>query len=438
MTTAIIGGGAAGVAAALAAAQQGQQVLVLERGAKPLKKLGVTGNGRANVLNSGSPAYYGDTAFAQAVLRHMDYPALVTFFQQLGVPLRTETEGRVYPAALLASVVVDALLLRAQQLGVIFQCGTKVERIQKTADGFAIHAMRAGETVPAEQSGKRAKKETKPATDAAAKPVLLHAQRVIIACGGAAAPAHGTDGSGYALLTAFGHTCTPLKPALCALLTDKRRIAGLSGQRVRARLTLSAGNGQRLHATEGEALFGDDAISGIAAMQLARFVADGARLTLDLRPAVCWGDFAPGAAADVPDSSVLSQVAALAAMRGQCSAATLLTGAFPTPVARFLCREAGIPALAAPIHTLPKTALANLADAICGVRLPITGTRGFAHAQVTAGGITAAEFDPATLESKLCKGLYAAGEVLDVDGDCGGFNLMFAFASGLSAGRAGR
>ena len=449
MTTAIIGGGAAGVAAAIAAAQAGDQVLVLERGSKPLKKLGVTGNGRANLLNSGAPQYYGDTAFALDVLGRIGYTELAAFFHDLGVPLRKESEGRVYPSALLAQVAVDALLLRAHQLGVTFRCHTRVQAIQKTAAGFTLHALQAQDSA-ALPRGKATPQGARPSVVPPETAIQYKADRVIVTPGGAAAPAHGTDGSGYALLIPFGHALTAIKPALCALLTDRRRIAGLAGQRARVRLQLIAQGGRLLHATEGEALFGDDAVSGIAAMQLARFTEEGALLQLDFRPAIGWDgpspdptaaprdpSASPNADPRAPDARVLAELHRLAAMRRDLSVRELLTGVLPAPMAQFLLREAGLGDPSNPIRTLPGASLQRLSATLCALRLPVLGTRDFPHAQVTAGGIATRDVNPATMESRLCPGLYAAGEVLDVDGDCGGFNLMFAFASGLLAGRAG-
>lgn len=428
MTTAIIGGGAAGMAAAITAAQQGQRVLVLERGRKPLKKLGVTGNGRGNLLNSGEPVYFGDTAFALAVLGQVDYAQLTAFFAALGVPLRQESEGRVYPAALLASAAVDAMLLRAAQLGVTVAPLTQVRKIAREPEGFRLDALRYTEIAPEKGKGKSRAKEA-PAPEM----VTYHADRVIVAAGGAAAPVHGTDGSAYGLLTAFGHKLTPVSPALCALHTDKRRIAGLSGQRVRTRLTLASAQGDVLRQTEGEALFGEDAVSGIAAMQLARFYLPGATVTLDLRPSL--GDFPGAPQKDAAEPQLQAQLWALAQSRQACALADWLTGVFAAPVGRFLLREASVGRPDKPMRQVTEADAKCLAHTICALTLPVTGTRDFAQAQVTAGGIATEDFDPITLESRLCPGLYAAGEVLDVDGDCGGFNLMFAFAGGILAGR---
>jgi len=433
MTTAIIGGGAAGVAAAITAAERGRSVIVLERNRKPLKKLGVTGNGRGNLLNSGPPVYFGDEAFARRVLSRVGYPELRAFFTSLGVALKQEGEGRVYPAALMASVAVEAMLLRAAQLGVQFVTGTRVEEITRVREGFLIRAFQEGS---AENPHKR---NAGPSQAAAPEPAGLNtvrADRVIVAAGGAAAPAHGTDGSGYGLLTALGHRLTLVRPALCALLTDKRRIAGLSGQRVRAGIRLVSPDGGVPRAAEGEILFGTDAVSGIAAMQLARFYEPGMAVALDLRPSLCLTDARGNELSAPPADAVAALFRSFAAMRRDRPLAELLTGVFSVPVSKLMLREAGFRDLSMPAARFGAGEARRLAETAADLRLPVTGTRGFEYAQVTAGGIDTADFDPDTMESKICPGLYAAGEVLNVDGDCGGFNLMFAFAGGVLAGRA--
>ena len=402
MHTLIIGGGAAGMAAAIEAARLGQQVTVLERGRKILKKLGVTGNGRGNLLNSGEPVYYGDTAFALEVLRHMPYGRIAAFLMDCGISLAEEEEGRIYPACYLAGAAVDALKWRAQQLGVKIIVNTRVTALAKHGSGFAVSAL---EAFYAEDTQRKSGK-TKPGALLREEPVRYTADRVIVTVGGAAAPAHGTDGTAYGLLTDFGHTMTDVRPALCALLTDPKAVEGLSGQRVRAKLHLSSGA-----ESAGEALFADDGVSGIAAMQLSRFVRPGDRLTMDLREAVM-------GQAQHEDAEAWLQNR----LNHGRTMETLLVGAASPQLSRVLLRRAG-------------GNLSELANLITAFDLELTGTRGFDMAQVTAGGVAPSQFDPATMQSCLVPGLYAAGEVLDVDGACGGFNLMFAFATGLLAGR---
>ncbi|HNW86734.1 MAG TPA: aminoacetone oxidase family FAD-binding enzyme [Candidatus Limiplasma sp.] len=432
MVTAIIGGGAAGIAAAITAAENGQRVLILERNRKPLKKLGITGNGRANLLNIGPLAYYGDEAFARAVLEQVSPWQLCDFLTQQGLSLREEGANLIYPAALQASVAVDALSLRAAQLGVTFLLNAQAVEIARLGNGFRIHALQTVSPPEGRKTGNARPKESS-ATDR--QPLDITADRVIVTVGGAAAPAQGTDGSAYGLLTAFGHKLIPTRPALCGLLTEPRRIEGLSGQRARVALRLLTPEGQTLHATAGEMLFGEDSVSGIAAMQLARFVTPGTVLSVDLRPATGWQGLRDGEN-PIPVSAMEAKLAELCRLRAGDALGDLLTGTFSAPIARWLLREARIGQPNFPLTQLPTESLRRLAQTIADVRLPVPGTRGFDQAQVTAGGISTEDFNPTTMESKCCPGLYAAGEVLNVDGDCGGFNLMFAFASGILAGKA--
>lgn len=418
--TVVVGGGAAGMAAAIAAAECGDSVTVLERNPKTLKKLGVTGNGRCNLLNAGTPRYWGDAAFAEAVLSHSGFGELSAFFETLGVPLRSEDEGRVYPSALQASVVADALRLRALQLAVQVKPLTHVRRLAYADGGWTAYALESA--APPSDTKKH------PAAPIEAVERKYRADRVIMTVGGAAAPVHGTDGTGYFLLTALGHTCTPLAPALCALQTGKKPVSGLAGQRIRAGLALLSREGEILHQTQGEVLFAEDGISGIAAMQLARFVREGSSLRLDIRPALGMDTASEQASSEFLHRTWIN--------RSSLPVAELFTGALTGPVARALLRTAGCDDFSREIGSLPTALFGRLSRLLTGWSFPVTGVRGFENAQVTAGGIRTSEFSTTTMESRLCPGLYAAGEVLDVDGDCGGYNLMFAFASGLLAGRS--
>ncbi len=419
--TVIIGGGMAGMAAAVGAAQRGQSVTVLERNDKTLKKLGVTGNGRGNLLNAGTPLYYGDAAFAQKVLGYMPYQRLAAFWESLGVPLRMEEEGRCYPAALQAAVAVDALRLRARQLGVQVCLRTRVMGLLFQEGSYWLEAE---EGVAAPPLGKGKKPISQEVLARKYK-----ADRVIVATGGAAAPAHGTDGSAYGLLTAFGHCCTPLRPALCALVTDKRRMAGLMGQRVRAALTLRDSSGKALRQSRGEALFAQDGVSGIAAMQLARFVSDNCTLHMDMREELGQEEWS--------QAELCGRLQAVAENRKELPLSELFTGMLMPQVSRAVLVAAGCKDLQQGLAYVPAGRIRAICAALMDFSLPVKGVRGMGSAQVTAGGVDTKDFDPATLESKLQKGLYAAGEILNVDGDCGGFNLMFALASGLLAGGSG-
>lgn len=411
--TIIIGGGAAGMAAAISAANCGETVTVLERNRKPLKKLAVTGNGRGNLLNSGTPVYYGDVDFANRVQKKMPCAHVAAFLSTCGIPLVEEAEGRMYPASFQASCAADALRYRAQWAGAKVECGIRATGVERNADGtFTVHGMKGSY---AEDTARKSGK-VKPGALLREEAVVFEGDRIIVAAGGAAAPVHGTDGSGYDLLTAFGHTLIEPRPALCALLAEVPK--GLAGQRVRAKLRLCDGAGQVLASSEGEALFAEDGVSGIAAMQLARHIEQiFCVLHIDLRRAVTGNAEEDTLVWLIRRSSLVEHVDDL-----------LLGAAAPALVAALWRRAGGEPSLGI-------DALTRLACTINDFALPVLGTRGLDAAQVTAGGIDCADFNPQTMESNLCPGLYAAGEVLNVDGDCGGFNLMFAFATGLIAGR---
>lgn len=423
MRTLIIGCGAAGAAAAIAAAERGDSVTVLERNRKPLKKLGVTGNGRGNLMNLSSLRYWGDTAFAHRVLARITPKDVADFLEKCGISLTEEDEGRVYPAANLASVAVDGLLQRMEELGVEILPCAYAQRITPQGDGFAV-SVTVTEYAPdqVKANGKVKKGEAVAQSDR-----TLTADRVIVAAGGAAAPAHGTDGSAYSMLTGLGHTLQPVRPALCALLSDAKVLKGLSGKRMRARLQLVSAQGEPLGASSGEVLFADDGISGIAAMQLARFYQPGCTLHMDLRLSVT-------GSSETHTGRWLGNRVARIESRRMPKLSRVLTGCMHPAVQTALLQTAGLRGEDAAGPEI----LGRLVRVVNDFTLPITGTRDFDQAQVTAGGLDTAQFDPATMESRLVPGLYAAGEILDVDGDCGGYNLMFAFAGGLLAGRHGQ
>ena len=421
MKVIVIGCGAAGAAAAIAAAQAGHRVTVLDRNRKPLKKLGVTGNGRGNLLNRGELRYYGDSDFALRVLEHMSRPAVEEFLQNAGVSLTEEDEGRVYPACYQASAAVDALLAQMDALGVERRQNVRVIALHRENGGFRLEGV---ESVYGEEKSKKNGK-VKKGELLEERPVCFQADRVIAAFGGAAAPAHGTDGTAYGLLIGLGHTLHTPRPALCPLVTAAPIPEKLAGQRVRAKLTLLDGAGKLLDQRRGELLFTADGVSGIAAMQLARSVRPGCVLSIDLTEALT------GAAVTDLDAWLQERLIKLAGR----SASQFFTGAAVPALADEIFRQAQLPQGGVRISEWSVGEVRALGRAIRDFRLVLSGVRGFEAAQVTAGGISASEFDPATMESRLIHGLYAAGELLDADGDCGGYNLLFAFATGLLAGQ---
>jgi predicted Rossmann fold flavoprotein len=389
----VIGGGAAGLTAAVCAARQGAKVTVLEKMDRVGKKILATGNGRCNIMNLGPLRYHGGEAFAKEVLTYADVHRVAAFFESLGLTLREEEEGRVYPASGLASSVLDVLRLGCARHNVEVVCGAPGSRIEKRDGGWTAFA---GD-----------------------KQYLADA--VIIAGGGKAAPKLGSDGSVYALLTSQGHRLIPPKPAITQLKTETEPIRGLSGIRAQAEVWLTRNN-EILNREKGEILFTEYGVSGVAAMQLARDAA-GTTLHISLLPAV-----------NIEETDLFPALLRRAELFFDVPLEQFFSGWLHARLGMALLKRAGIGLLSRPCSSLSSREISALAALISDFPLAITGVQGFDSAQVTAGGIDTNGFDPNTMASRLAPGLYAAGEVLDVDGDCGGFNLLFAWASGILAG----
>ena len=375
----ILGGGAAGLAAAVALARRGRRVAVLEAQARVGRKLLATGNGRCNFTNAGARPedYFGDQALARGALCAFPPAKVLEFFASLGVPARVDAQGRAYPASNMASSVLDALRLALQEAG-----GEEIT-------GFRVRAL-SREMIATAEDGRQA----------AGRCALL-------ATGGLAAPSLGAADAPF--VKALGHRFTRRTPALAPLETEPA--PALKGLRAQCALSME-GRKER-----GEILFTEYGVSGIAAMQLARFARPGASLAID---------FSPDGRLDL---------SARARMLPKRRMEDFLNGVVPRRVGQALVKSAGIPQ-AKTAAELTGAELAALEDMLAGWTLPVRGARGFDQAQVTAGGLSGAQFDAQTLESRNVRGLYAAGEVLDVDGPCGGYNLQWAWASALLAARS--
>ncbi len=402
-TVAVIGGGAAGLAAAVSAAECGDAVVVLERMDRIGRKLLATGNGRCNLMNTGEPRYWGDPAFARAVMSNCGAEAQCRFWHGLGLALREEDEGRVYPADGMAATVLDTLRFTLERQGVDIRTNYRAARIDT------------------DNRGRWLVEPEDPANN------TFLCDRVIVAGGGKAQPKLGSDGSAYNLLRYHDHRLVDPMPALTQIETDTDEIRGLAGIRIRGGIRVMRGGHVR-HEERGEFLFTEYGVSGICAMQCARWTGLGTELSLDLASGLGY-----------PDSheAFLDLQRRRDLWTGR-PAERLLTGLYPPRLANRLMSILHMTGPGLTADDLPDGRLRALAGLIHDFRLPVQGIRGFDSAQVTAGGIAPKDFDPATMESRRVPGLHAAGEVLDVDGDCGGFNLMFAFGSGILAGLNGR
>ncbi|MBQ9661568.1 MAG: aminoacetone oxidase family FAD-binding enzyme [Oscillospiraceae bacterium] len=399
-TVAVVGGGASGMIAALTAAEvPGRRVLLLERQQRVGRKLLATGNGRCNLSNQNAVPedYFGtDPAFAVPALAAFSPVDTQSFFAKLGLLTVTEPGGRIYPFSDSANSVLDVLRFALDRAGVEQRCSFPVEEITADQTGYRL---RSGEE-------------------------SLHADAVILACGGAAGAKLGGVMDGYRLGKALGHKRSALYPSLTRILTDPEYPRALKGIRVQAKLRLTR-HGVLLAESSGEIQFTETGVSGPAGFDLSRAVSfggDGQMLHLQLLP--------------YEEEGIRSLISARLTQFPELEAAELFTGMLHNRLGRILVKAAGIPA-AAKLSSLMEAHLQEAARQCADFRLPVRGVDGFDAAQVTAGGLLTEGFDPETLESRLHPGLFACGEVLDIDGPCGGYNLQWAWASGRLAGRLG-
>ena len=396
MNVCVIGGGAAGMLAALTAAENGHRVLLLERQSRVGRKLLATGNGRCNLSNYHvSPAHYhGGAGFCDFALSQFDVGETLQYFASLGLLTVSEASGRIYPMSNMAGSVLDVLRYALERPEIDLQTGQTVTAVRKIPEGFSV----------------------KTETD------TFSARRLILAAGGAAGSKVGGGMDGYRLAKSLGHHRTALYPSLVQLKTDPTYPRALKGVKAQCGISICRGS-QVLARNSGEVLFTEYGVSGPAIFDLSRSVsAGGSDLT-------CLLNFFP----DWEEAEVLHWLSQRQAAMAAHEASTLLTGSCHTRLGQMICKSAGFTNQRA--AGLTRDDLRRIARQATHFALSITGTCGFDQAQVTAGGLDTSEFDPRTLQSRLVPGLYACGELLDIDGDCGGYNLQWAWSSGRLAGK---
>jgi hypothetical protein len=406
---AIIGAGAAGLACAIFAAEEAARlqaplrVVVLESARKVGAKILISGGGRCNVTHErvGADDFNGARNPIRNVLAAFDAAAAVRWFASLGVELKREETGKLFPVSDRAQTVVDALLGRCRELGVEISTGSRVEHVATLGEGGFEVTHGHGS---------------------------LRARHVVLATGGRSLPRTGSDGSGYALAVALGHTVTPTQPALVPLLLARGFFhAELRGISQPTELTTLA-DGRVVERRRGSMLWTHFGVSGPAALDASRHWlaarASGARVRLA-------ASFLPGESAE----AVEGRLRVFAAERPRASLGRLLAGLLPERLALALLRLAHVDP-ATPAGQLTREDRRALVAALTDLTLPVEGSRGWDHAEVTMGGVPLAEVDFRTMASRRTRGLYLVGEILDCDGRIGGFNFQWAWATGFVAGRA--
>ena len=395
---AVIGAGPAGMTAAIAAARKGAKVIIFERNDIAGKKLLLTGNGRCNFTNVDMHEdffSFEEGSNASEVLNSVSTQEICDFFADLGV-LSTEKRGCFYPFTGQAGTIQTALLLAMEQLGIEMICNTCIGMIEKENEGFVIH------------------------TD----PKKYEFDAVILACGGKAAPKTGSDGFGYRLARGFGHTVSRTYPVLVQLVSDAPDLKKIAGVRCQANVTALV-NGKKVASDYGELQLTEYGLSGIPVFNISRFLSKEIEEGQDCVVSV---DFIPQIGNDAVEPFISKRLQDLKGYK----ISDFISGLVHSKLAEYVLKVCKINpddrVVPADYEKIKK-----LMESMKNWQFKITGHKGFEHAQVTKGGVFLEEVD-ANMESKLVKGVFFAGEMLDVDADCGGYNLHWAWASGKRAG----
>ena len=401
----VAGGGAAGMMAAITAARAGARVLLLEPNEKVGRKLYITGKGRCNVTNNCSQeellaSIPRNGKFLYSALSRFSPQAVMAFFEELGVPLKTERGGRVFPRSDKAADIVDALFFELRRQGV------EVKRDRLT--GLRV------------QDGRLA------AVTGEAEGTISGCEALILATGGASYPRTGSTGDGYRLAEQAGHTVVPIRGSLVPLTSDDPCCAQLQGLSLRnVGFCVRDHRGKTVFQEQGELLFTHFGLSGPLALSASAhmdFAKGQYTAHIDLKPALDRQKL---------DARLLRDFVA----RANQDYANALGGLLPRSMAPVFVARTGI-AGGTKVHDIRREQRRTLLETLKDFSIPLTGVRPVEEAVVTAGGVAVGQVDPKTMESKQASGLYFAGELLDVDGYTGGFNLQIAWSTGYAAGIA--
>ncbi len=392
----IIGAGAAGLCAAITAARAGQRVTLLEQNNKIGKKILVSGNGKCNIDNRFIDVkrfHSQDPKFIEEVLKDYDFEVIEKFFTSIGLELIEGKEGKMFPMSLQASSVVELLEYEAKRAGVEILCDSKVTSIDKNTDTFTVETIQGTKTC----------------------------KKLLLASGSPAAPQLGGSNSGYAFATKMGHSLIPRHPSLVQLCSEEPWVKACAGVKVSGLAQLYA-NGEQITEKKGDLLFTNYGISGLAILDLSREVStrlanfDYCELNLDLMP-------------EMSKEKITNLLLKRIKEGSQKPLALWLQGIINKKLIHIIVEQSKCKAKTE--KELNRKEINKIVHTIKNLKLSINDTKGFKGAEVSTGGINTTEVNSQTMESKLVPNLFFAGEILDVDGDRGGFNFHFAWVSGL-------
>ena len=401
-TLAIIGGGAAGLSSALHSfyISKGKiDIIILEKNDRVGKKILATGNGRCNFTNiyATYKNYYGkDKNFTKYFLEQFTVQNTLDFFYKLGVLHKVLENGKVYPYSEQASSILDALRNEINSNNIPIKTNFEVKNINKKGNYYKITS---------------------------SENEVLTADKIIFTTGGFASPNLGTNGNGIKILEKLGHTCTKVTPALVQLKTDAEKVKSLKGIKVNGIIKFYSNN-KFIKEDKGEILFTEYGISGPPIFQLSTLFARYKNL-------VAYIDFMP----EYNENEILKFLQDRKTNLSKLTMEDYFNGLLNKRVGNIIAKSCGVEKLSLPVSKLDINTLKNMSYLIKNYELKINDTNGFNNCQVTAGGLNTNEFDSKTLESKILKGLFCAGEILDVVGDCGGFNLQWAWSSSYVCSR---
>ncbi len=416
-TVIVIGGGAAGMAAAVFAARAGMRVELFEKNETPGRKLFITGKGRCNFTNVCTPEELRGNVVSNPRFLYSAFEAFgsedaVRFFEELGVPTKVERGRRAFPASDHSSDIIRALVRAMQESGVSVHLNTRVTEL--ILEDGAVRGVRA------EQSARKIRS----AEAACGTPYFADA--VIVAAGGLAYPSTGACGDGYALAQSAGLSVTALRPALVPLTVEEEDVKALQGLSLK-NVTFTVKQGKKtLYSDFGELLFTHFGVSGPLVISASSVIGK----KLEAGPLAGSIDLKPALTPEQLDARILREFADGKNRQFKNAVAPL----FPAKLLPVMVARSGIPA-DKPVNGITKGQRAELVSAVKAFRFTITGTRGYPEAVVTQGGVAVRQINPATMEAKDVKGLYFAGEVLDVDAFTGGYNLQIAWSTAAQAVR---
>lgn len=399
-TIIIIGGGASGLMSAIISARSGLKVTLLERMNRVGKKILATGNGRCNYsnINASIESYRGNNInFCKSVLDNFSVEKTLEFFNTLGIEPRIERGGYVYPFSNQASSILDVLRYEVERLNINVYCSTNVKKIIKKQNQF---------TVITDDNN-------------------FYAEKIILCCGGKSSSNLGSNGSGFELARQLGHKIILPVPALVQLRATQPFLKQLKGVRINGSTTLIYKD-RSIKNTVGEILFTDYGLSGIPILQLSRYAS---KLLSEKKQ--------PYIILDMMNNYNNDQLNKLLIKRflnmSYKSLGDSFIGLINKKLISIIIKLAGC-SFDQPVSTITKKQRNNLVKVFKSMIFDISGTNQWNQSQVTAGGVSTAEVNPQTMASKICKNLYFAGEILDIDGDCGGYNLQWAWSSAYLAG----